>query len=76
MKTLIVATSLVIAMTGAAFAQSNTVQGSSIDPHPARSASSNDASKNPAAYMQQSQAQGRHHKHRRHHHHHHKHRSM
>jgi len=70
MKKLILATGLVIAMTGAALAQSNTIQGSSNNPHPPRSASSNDASKNPAAYMEQSQAQGRHHK-RRHHRKHH-----
>lgn len=68
MKKLKVATSLVLAMTGAALAQSNTAQGSSNNPHPPRSASSNDASKNPAAYMQQSHAQGRHHRHPNRHH--------
>ncbi|WP_210165847.1 hypothetical protein [Afipia felis] len=72
MKKLIVATGLVIAITGAVLAQSNTVQGSSNNPHPPRSASSNDASKNPSAYMRQTQAQGQHHG-RRHHRKHHVH---
>jgi hypothetical protein len=69
MKTLLFAGALAL-FASAAVAQGN-IQSYSNNPHPSRSASSNDASKNPAAFVRQSQAQaryGRHHRKHKHHH--------
>jgi hypothetical protein len=69
MKTLLIAGTLALFAT-AAVAQGD-IQRYSNNPHPSRSASSNDASKNPAAFVRQSQAQARYGGHHRRHKHHH-----
>jgi hypothetical protein len=57
MKALILASALAVVTSGAAFAQAGTVQGDSINPHPSRSVSSNDASRNPSAFVRGSESQ-------------------